>query len=168
MPKKRFKVKNLVTRNIHGRITNYGPLMVGYLNGIECLAHREVLLLLGIKLSHGVRQPRDFYNELQLRVAVAGIEVVIYATRRVTIDALGCQLSKRGFPVFALVEWSQDPVKRWKDGELIEDKFPIVLPTRTKKDEEWGELYLGSKTISPLRKFWLSIKRLFSRKEEFN
>lgn len=129
MPKKRFKIKDIVTRNIHGHMTNYGPLMVGYLNGIECLAHREVLLLLGIKLGHGVRQPRDFYNELELRVEVAGIEVVVYVTRRVTIDTFGCKLSKRGFPVYALAGWSQDPVKRWSHGVLIEDKFPIEQPS---------------------------------------
>lgn len=130
MPKKRkFKIKDIITRDINGLVTNYGPLMIGYVNGIPCLAHREVLLLLGIKLGNH-KPPQTFYNVLQLRIPVAGCYLTVYAVNGHQVDALGKQLSKRDYDVRAYSghPHEMEPKKIFKHGEMIVDEHPIEQP----------------------------------------
>lgn len=169
MPNRKYKIKDIITQNADGFMTNFGPLMIGYVNGIPCLAHREVLLLLGIKLGNH-KPPQIFYSRLQMRIRVAGCYLTIYAVNEYQVDLLGKQLSKRDWEIKAYkTPHMEEAVKTWRMGELIEDLFPIIQP---KHPDPFTYHTCGSTQITgkgrPYRtsrwhRFKLLVNRLFSK-----
>lgn len=172
MPNRKHKIKDLIVRDPHlGLVTNYGKLMVGYVNGIPCLAHREVLLLLGIKLGN-CKQPASFFNWLQLRIPLAGCYLTVYAVNSHQFDELGKQLSRRGYDAKAYTGHPHhaEPKKVFAGGFLVEDNYPIAQPVEIDpfKYHGRGALQMTGKgtpfvRTSKPRKLWLLIKRLFTR-----
>lgn len=166
MPNRKFKLKDLIVRDPTGLVTNYGKLMVGYVNGVPCLAHREVLLLLGIKLGN-CKQPALFFNWLQLRIPVAGCYLTVYAINSHQFDELGKQLSRRGFDCKAYSghPHQMEPKKIFVGGIMIEDYHPIVQP---KEPEPFtyhgrGALQLTGKGRPWRTSRWLKFKMLVGR-----
>jgi len=171
MPKKkRYKIKDLILPNFNGEMTNYGKLVMGDLNGVKCLAHREVLMLLGIKLVLDVKPPKYFFTHLQIIVSAGGLPVTLYAMHPQTFDALGSRLSKRGYNPKGIAQHLGDAVvKRWEHGELTYDAWEIPKVEgrhiKTHYTDEWAEFRKDVKRNKPLYKFWLLLKRLFGKGE---
>lgn len=162
MPKKRYKVKDVKRQEPNGQTVNYGHLVMGHINGIACLASREVLIRLGVNISTK-KPPEYFYNHEHIQAIFGPMESYkVFAVNRSSVYVLGALLSNRAGKA-SLYHVTQFKVKRtWVRGFL----------EYTDGTEDWAPpkmqqvLYKQApKRVGGLKKLWLLVKRLFSREE---
>lgn len=161
--KTKFKIKDIKITHAPGIVTNYGPLILGYLHGVPCLARREVLLLLGIKLSH-TRQPHHFFHPVQILVKVGGSYFAVYSLKEQYVNALANQLHYRGYGVKTAM--GDDPsiiIHDWKDGEPVPKNVTYDQLNELLKMATSAKPKTPHKRVSNLKLFWLAVKRLFSK-----
>lgn len=163
MAKKRNrKTKNIIRSTVNGDKVNYGHLMVGYVNGIMCLASREVLMVLGIRLSdHKV--PEWFYHHHHLEVTfLDNITYKIYTERRSSLYTLGLLLSRNKRTVKCFNDLTGAVTRKWVAGNLVETDGTPDFETPKIQQVQYK---VRHKKTNTLGRAWLVIKRLFSREE---
>ena len=160
MPKKR-KVKDVIRTAANGERINYGHLMVGYVNGIQVLASRQVLLVLGIRLSdHKV--PEWFYTYGYLTVDfLKPIQYKVYTVNRSNLHRLGELLSRNMRNVCCVDERDVNMIRHWYNGQLTFSVTDPDQPEPVKIKEVQRKT--RRRKVGKLKKLWLTLKRLFSR-----
>lgn len=161
--RKHRRVKEIIRTNARGERIKYGFLMVGYLNGIPCLASREVLLLLGIKLTDQ-KVPDYFYASGHLKVSIKGSDwYKVFTVNRHHLHKLGQELSRNMRIVRCEDEHDVLLTRHWFNGQVTmsitdpENPEPLQLKEVQRKTRPHK--------VSKLKKCWLAIKRLFTKEE---
>lgn len=159
MPKKR-KVKDVIRTAANGEKINYGHLMVGIVNGIQVLASRQVLLVLGIRLTEQ-KVPEWFYTHGYLSVGFLSVKYKVYTVNRSNLHHLGELLSRNMRHVYCEDERDVTLTRSWFNGQVTysatdpNDSEPLKLEEVQRKTRR--------RKVGKLKKVWLLIKRLFSR-----
>jgi len=96
---KRRKVKEILRANPDGKIVNFGFLMVGFIANRQVLASREVLLLLGARITQD--KPGDwFYYDESLLVRAERNDYRLFTAKRSDLVEVGNYLHRyKKFPV---------------------------------------------------------------------
>lgn len=162
MPKKR-KVKDVIRTAANGERINYGHLMVGYVNGIPCLASREVLMVLGIRLTEE-KVPEWFYTHGRLEVDfLSTVKYKIYTVKRSDLFKLGVLLSRNRRNVRCEDENDVTMTRHWYNGEVSMSITDPNDPDPFKLKEV--QFKTRHRKVGKLGKFWLLVKRLFTKNE---
>lgn len=164
MPNKRYTPKNIIRQEPNGQTVNYGHLAVGYINGIACLASREVLVRLGVKLSSH-KPPEHFYNHEHLQVKFGNHEAYrVFAVNKTAIHRLGQLVSDKGRCLVDCYNVTTFQVSRtWFNGYVTgtdgTDDYKVPPPPKL---EHIQMKRTKVKKVGKLRKAWLAIKRMFT------
>lgn len=138
----------------NGEMVNFGQLVMGSFNGIECLSHRESILVMGGTLIKK-KPPEQFMTSAVLSVPVNDrMKAKVYALDPDQLGRLAHYLSSSLCgKVYVVATSEEGPVlKVWENGTLI---YGFKQRTVTKPAK-----------VSGLGRFWLLLKRLFSTEKE--
>lgn len=140
--------KEVKRRNNRGEMINYGQLVLGSFHGIECLANKESIQVLGGKLLNK-KPPEYFIQSAVLVVRLSDrMTATVFGIDAAQMEHLGRRLSMHHRSVTQVSYPDRiSSLAGWENGQLI-----------------YGmkERPLRAKPPKPPRRFWLLVKRLFS------
>ena len=150
----RFPNKQVKLSHVNGTIVNYGPLVNGLMDGVKVLARKEILIMLKAQLVPG--KVKYFASHTRFRVYLSDVlEASLYVVHEKDLPLLVEALKRRQRNGMRQLLLSQ------RDGGVSWENMPMLQQDLL--DIKLEKVQTKYKKPGKLKKFWLLVKRLFSK-----
>lgn len=160
--KGKYRPKPIKRHDHTGKLVNYGVLEVGVVGGIRCLGNKETLLLIGAGLAKQ-KVPDYFYAKHHVRVPLSNQSALkVYAIKATDVSHLAGRISGRTQLKRADLINTETGGREetWEKGSKLQ---VAPLPTTAEIQMTPVSIKYKTKRCGKIRKFWLLVKRLFSK-----